>query len=141
MALRVGVIGSKGRMGAEVMRAVEAADDLELAVGIDVDDDLEDLEDAGADVVVDFTHPDVVMDNLQFVIANRMHAVVGTTGFTPERLDTVRGWLRQVPSTGVLVAPNFGIGAVLMMHFAEMAAKWLPEVEIIEMHHEKKEDA
>lgn len=141
MTLRVGVIGSKGRMGAEVMRAVEAADDLELAVGIDVDDDLEDLEDAGADVVVDFTHPDVVMDNLQFVIANRMHAVVGTTGFTPERLDTVRGWLRQVPSTGVLVAPNFGIGAVLMMHFAAKAAPYFESVEIVELHHPDKADA
>ena len=141
MALRVGVIGARGRMGAEVIRAVEAADDLELAVGLDLDDDLEDLEDAGADVVVDFTHPDAVMDNLQFVIANRMHAVVGTTGFTPDRLETVRGWLHHVPSAGVLIAPNFGIGAVLMMHFAAQAAPYFESVEIIELHHPDKADA
>jgi len=135
---RVAVLGAKGRMGSEVVRAVEAADDLELAAAYDVGDAL-DL--SGADVAVDFTHPDAVMANLQACIQAGVHAVVGTTGFDPRRLEQLRSWLAAAPSVGVLVAPNFGIAAVLMMQFAAQAARFFPSVEIIELHHPRKADA
>lgn len=118
MTIRVGVLGSAGRMGAEVVRAVSAAPDLELVAALDQHDDLGSLTAAGADVVVDFTHPGAVMGNLEFLVAHGIHAVVGTTGFDDARLARLRDWLAVAPSTGVLVAPNFGIGAVLMMRFA-----------------------
>ena len=111
--LRVGVVGAKGRMGAEVCRAVDAAPDLELAAAIDVGDRVSDL--AGAQVAVDFTHPDAVMATLRELIEAGIHVVVGTTGFDEERLDTVRGWLADHPGVGVVIAPNFVIGAVQMM--------------------------
>ena len=116
--IKVGVLGARGKVGAEVCRAVEAADDTALVAQVDVDDELDDLVTAGAQAVVDFTHPDVVMDNLEFCIDHGIHAVVGTTGFDEERLDPLRGWLEDSPGTGVLVAPNFSIGAILMMRFA-----------------------
>ena len=115
--ISVGVLGARGKVGREVVRAVQAADDLELVAAVDTgpdDDSLEDLVPAGAEVVVDFTHPDVVMDNLRFCIEHGVHAVVGTSGFDDERLATVRGWLSGAPSVGVLVAPNFAVGAVLI---------------------------
>lgn len=137
MTIRVTVLGARGRVGSEVVRAVEAADDLELAHGLDVGD-LLDL--SGTDVVVDFTHPDAVMDNLRTCLDAGVHAVVGTTGFDQPRLAELRGWLGDGP-TGVLVAPNFGIAAVLMMHFAAQAARWFESVEIVELHHPDKADA
>ncbi|WP_067461709.1 4-hydroxy-tetrahydrodipicolinate reductase [Actinomadura macra] len=136
--IKVGVLGARGRMGAEVCRAVQGADDMELAAAVDQDDALDAL--ATADVVVDFTHPGVVMDNLQWCIKHGLHAVVGTTGFDPSRLDTVRSWLPDAPGN-VLIAPNFGIGAVLMMHFAQKAAPFFESVEIVETHHPNKADA
>ncbi len=136
---RVAVFGARGRMGAEVCRAVEAADGLELVAGIDLGDDRAEAE--SADVVVDFTHPDVVLDNLSWCIEHGIHAVVGTTGFTDERLDSLRAWLAEHPGVGVLVAANFSIGAVLMMHFAAQAAAFYESVEIIELHHPNKADA
>ncbi|MBO4210478.1 4-hydroxy-tetrahydrodipicolinate reductase [Micromonospora echinofusca] len=140
--IRVGVFGARGRMGAEVCRAVDAADDLELVAAIDEGDGLSGAAEAGAEVVVDFTTPDVVMDNLRWCIDRGISAVVGTTGFTGERLDRVRGWLeRSSPGVGVLIAPNFGIGAVLMMQFATKAARYFESVEIIEQHHPRKLDA
>ncbi len=111
--IRVGVLGSRGKVGSEVCRAVESADDTELVAAIDVDDGIEALVTSGVEVVVDFTHPDVVMDNLEFCVDHGIHAVVGTTGFTEDRLATLRGWLKSAPTTGVLVAPNFSIGADL----------------------------
>ena len=120
--LDVGVLGARGKVGSEVCRAVEAAEDTRLVAEVDADDDLETLVDAGARAVVDFTHPDVVMDNLEFCIGHGIHAVVGTTGFDESRLATLRGWLADSPGTGVLIAPNFSIGAVLMMRFAAAAA-------------------
>lgn len=138
---RVAVLGARGRMGQEVCKAVDGADDLELVAMVDAGDWLFSIADAGAQVLVDFTQPDVVMDNLRFAIDQRIHAVVGTTGFTPERLDTLRDWLEQSPSTGVLVAPNFGIGAVLAMKFAAIAAKYYDSAEVIELHHPNKVDA
>ncbi len=135
--MRVAVLGAQGRMGAEVVRAVEGADDLELAGAFDVGDE---LELAGVDVAVDFTHPDAVMDNLRACIAAGVHAVVGTTGFTPERLAELRQLL-QDSRTGVLIAPNFGIAAVLMMQFAAQAARYFESVEVVELHHAGKADA
>jgi dihydrodipicolinate reductase len=113
----VAVLGAKGRMGSETCRAVKAAEHLELVAALGRDDPLTALTDAAADVVVDFTSPDAVMDNLRWCADHGLHAVVGTTGFTPERLDEVRGWLGDAPRVGVLVAPNFSVAAVLMMRF------------------------
>ncbi|HEX8630487.1 MAG TPA: 4-hydroxy-tetrahydrodipicolinate reductase [Catenuloplanes sp.] len=139
--IRVGVLGARGRMGLEVCRAVDSADDLELVAMIDQGDWLFNAADAGAEVVVDFTTPDVVMDNLQWCIDQGINVVVGTSGFTPQRLDQVRGWLAQKPGVGVVLAPNFGLGAVLMMQFAARAARYFQSVEIIEQHHPGKLDA
>ena len=138
---KVGVLGARGRVGSEVCRGVAAADDLELVAEIDADDDLEGLVAAGAEAVVDFTHPDVVMDNLRFCIEHGIHAVVGTTGFDEGRLQTLRGWLADAPSVGVLIAPNFSIGAILMMRFAAAAAPFYESVEVLELHHPDKADA
>ena len=139
--LRVGVLGALGRVGAEVCRAVDDASDMDLVAGIDADDALEELVKADAEAVVDFTHPDVVMDNLRFCIEHGLHAVVGTTGFDEQRLNTLRGWLESSPATGVLVAPNFSIGAILMMRFAKIAAPFYESVEVVELHHPDKADA
>ena len=138
---RVGVLGARGKVGSEVCRAVEAADDMELVAAIDVGDDIEALVADGAEAVVDFTHPDVVMDNLEFCIRHGIHAVVGTTGFDEDRLGTLAGWLDDAPGTGVLIAPNFSIGAILMMRFAAVAAPYFESVEVVEMHHPTKADA
>jgi 4-hydroxy-tetrahydrodipicolinate reductase len=124
-----------------MVAAVQAADDLTLSAGVDAGDDLTGLVDADTEVVIDFTHPAVVMDNLKFLIDNGIHAVVGTTGFTDERLDQVRAWLTEKPDVAVLIAPNFAIGAVLTMHFAQRAAPYFESVEIIELHHPQKADA
>lgn len=137
--MRVAVFGAKGRMGAEVCRAVEAAADLELVAALDADDDR--TAALQADVVVDFTVPAVVMDNLAWCIEHGVHAVVGTTGFTEDRLQTLRDQLSARPGANIVVAPNFSIGAVLMMHFAEQAARFFESVEIIELHHPNKVDA
>ncbi len=139
--IKVGVLGARGKVGSEVCRAVEAAEDLELVAQIDVDDELDDLVTSGAEAVVDFTHPDVVMDNLEFCVDHGIHAVVGTTGFDEERLDILRGWLGDSPATGVLIAPNFSIGAILMMRFAAAAAPFYESVEVVELHHPDKADA
>jgi 4-hydroxy-tetrahydrodipicolinate reductase len=128
-------------MGATVRHAVEAADDLTYAVGVDKDFGSAEVLDSGATVAVDFTHPDAVMGNLKFCIANGIHAVVGTTGFTAERLAQVREWLAAKPDVGVVIAPNFGIAAVLMMRFAAIAAPYFESVEIVELHHPNKADA
>lgn len=121
--------------------AVRAADDLTLSAEVDAGDALSLLTDSDTEVVIDFTHPDVVMDNLKFLIDNGIHAVVGTTGFTDERIDTVRSWLAGNPRSAVLIAPNFAIGAVLSMHFAQKAAPYFESVEVIELHHPHKADA
>jgi 4-hydroxy-tetrahydrodipicolinate reductase len=139
--IRVGVLGARGRMGAQVCQAVESTGDMKVVGMIDVGDRMLDIVDAGAEVVVDFTHPDVVMDNLRFCVDHDINAVVGTTGFDAERLDTVRSWLSDKPSLGMIVAPNFAIGAVLTMRFAQLAAKYYESVEIIELHHPRKADA
>ena len=126
-------------MGAEVCRTVESAPDLDLVAAIDLGDDRAPVE--TAEVIVDFTHPDAVMDNLFWCIDHSIHAVVGTTGLTEEHFDLLRGRLAEHDGVGVLIAPNFSIGAVLMMRFAEQAAAFYESAEIIELHHPGKADA
>jgi 4-hydroxy-tetrahydrodipicolinate reductase len=139
--VKVAVLGAGGRMGAAACAAVEAADDLELVARVGSADPLTAVTDAGAEVAVDLTRPGAVMDNLRFCIENGVHAVVGTSGFDEERFATVRGWLGDAPGVGVLVAPNFAVGAVLMMRFARQAAPFFDSVEIVELHHPDKADA
>jgi 4-hydroxy-tetrahydrodipicolinate reductase len=137
--VNVAVFGARGRMGTEVCRAVGAADGLELVAALDLGDDRGPAK--AATVAVDFTHPDAVMDNLGWCIEQGIHAVVGTTGFTDQRLDELRTLLARRPEVGVLVAANFSIGAVLMMHFAARAAAFYESAEVIELHHPNKADA
>lgn len=141
MAVKVGVLGARGRMGQEVCRAIKASNDLELVAEIDLNDSIEILKSSKAEVIVDFTTPEVVMENLKFAIENGIHAVVGTTGFDGPRLETLKKLLTANPKVGVLIAPNFGLGAVLMMQFAKSAAKYFESAEIIELHHPEKVDA
>ncbi len=135
----MGVLGAEGRVGSEVCRAVDEAADTSLVARVDVGDSLDAL--TAAEVVVDFTHPDVVMDNLRWCIDHGLHCVVGTTGFDEPRLDALRAAVADAPDVGVLVAPNFSIGAVLMMRFAAVAAPFYESVEIVELHHPDKADA
>jgi 4-hydroxy-tetrahydrodipicolinate reductase len=139
--MRVGVLGAKGKVGATIVEGVEAAEDLTFTVGVDAGDALSLFTDTDTKVVVDFTHPSVVMDNLKFLIENGIHAVVGTTGFTDERIAQVQEWLSAKPDAAVLIAPNFAIGAVLSMQFAKQAARFFESVEVIELHHPHKADA
>ena len=139
--MRVGVVGARGRMGLAAAAAVDASSDLQLVAQLDIGDGLEALSDANVDVVIDFTHPDAVMATLDYVISHDIHAVVGTTGFTENRLAVVRDLLAQHPEVGVLIAPNFSVGAILLMKFAVQAATYFESVEIIELHHPDKADA
>ena len=128
-------------MGQAAVAAVTDAADMSLVAAIDIGVPPSALDHAGSDVIVDFTTPDAVMGTLKACIANGIHCVVGTTGFDEHRLDQVREWCAAQPSVGVLIAPNFGIGAVLMMRFAAMAAPYFDSAEIIELHHPDKADA
>ena len=141
MTIKVAVLGAKGRMGAETVKAISAASDLNLVAQIDLGDSINQLATSGAQVVVDFTHPDAVMNNLEFAINNGIHVVVGTTGFDDSKLNQVKGWLAKNPKVGAVIAPNFGLGAVLMMQFAAKAARYFESVEIVELHHPEKADA
>ncbi|MEV7674833.1 4-hydroxy-tetrahydrodipicolinate reductase [Streptomyces sp. NPDC007872] len=139
--LRVAVLGARGRIGSEAVRAVEAAEDMELVAALGRGDELSKLVEADAQVVVELTTPDSVMENLEFCLGHGIHAVVGTTGWTEERLAHLRTWLDAAPGTGVLIAPNFSIGAVLTMKFAQIAAPYFESVEVVELHHPNKVDA
>ncbi|MGQ4418791.1 4-hydroxy-tetrahydrodipicolinate reductase [Streptomyces sp. SAS_269] len=139
--LRVAVLGAKGRIGSEAVRAVEAAEDMELVAALGRGDKLETLAETGAQVAVELTTPASVMGNLDFCVRHGIHAVVGTTGWTEDRLAQLTGWLAQFPQTGVLIAPNFSIGAVLTMKFAQIAAPYFESAEVIELHHPNKVDA
>jgi 4-hydroxy-tetrahydrodipicolinate reductase len=141
MTLRVGVLGASGRMGSAVCAAVEDAGDLELVARLGSGDPRDQLTRSDVQVAVDLTRPDAVMDNLQFCIEHGIDAVVGTSGFDEPRLETLRGWLADAPPVGVVIAPNFAVGAVLMMRFAVQAARWFESVEVVEMHHPDKADA
>jgi len=137
--IKVSVIGAAGRMGSEVCRAVEAATDLALVGRFDQGDDLGDL--GGADVVVEFSVPDASASNVAHCIDRGTHVVVGTTGWTEDKFAAVRAQLTDKPGVGVLIAPNFAIGAILMMSFAQQAARFYESVEIVELHHPDKVDA
>jgi 4-hydroxy-tetrahydrodipicolinate reductase len=137
--IKVGVLGAKGRMGSQVCRAVTTADDMDVAAAVDMGDDRAPL--TGCDVVVDFTHPDAVMDNLRWCVEQGLNTVVGTSGFAEDRLAQLREWLTGTPGARVLVVPNFSIGAVLMMRFATEAARFFTSAEVIELHHAGKADA
>ena len=139
--INVAVLGAKGRMGAEVVKAVESEPGMNLIAALDLGDSINQLIGSGTHVVVDFTTPDAVMGNLEFLINNGFNVVVGTTGFDAIKLTTVERLLSQNPSVGVLIAPNFAIGAVLMMEFATKAARYFESAEIIELHHPDKVDA
>jgi 4-hydroxy-tetrahydrodipicolinate reductase len=139
--LRVAVLGAAGRIGSEAVCAVDAAPDLELVAALGRADKLEKLTDTGAQVAVELTHPDSVMANLEFCITHGIHSVVGTTGWTNERFDSLNTWLAGAPGTGVLIAPNFSIGAILTMRFAQQAARFYESVEVVELHHKNKADA
>lgn len=141
MTIKVGVLGAKGRVGQAIVEGVEASDDLELVATIGRDDSLELLSLNGTEVVVDFTQPDSVMGNLEYCIAQGMHCVVGTTGFTDERLRQVEEWTKQDGAGHVLIAPNFAISAVLTMVFARQAAPYFETAEVVEFHHPTKLDA
>ncbi|MET3960453.1 4-hydroxy-tetrahydrodipicolinate reductase [Marmoricola sp. OAE513] len=138
---KVGVLGAQGKVGREICAGVEAAEDMDLVAALDVGDSLDDLVTNGAELIVDFTHPDAVMGNLRFCIEHGIGAVVGTTGFDEDRLAELRDLLGDAPRSGVLIAPNFSIGAILMMRFSAQAAKYYESVEIIELHHPTKADA
>lgn len=139
--INVAIFGAGGRMGRQVSDAVAKAGDMQVVARIDVDDDPKSAIAAGATVAVDFTNPEAALPNLEFCVRNGIHAVVGTSGFTPDRTAQVRAWLAESPATGVLIAPNFSLGAVLMMKFAAQAAPLFESVEIIELHHPDKADA
>jgi 4-hydroxy-tetrahydrodipicolinate reductase len=139
--MKVAVLGAKGRMGAETVAAIESANDLTLSAALDLGDSLDQLVKTGTEVVVDFTHPDSVMKNLEFAINNGIHVVVGTTGFDDKKLSELKNLLSKNSKVGALIAPNFGLGAVLMMQFSQKAAQYFESVEIIELHHANKVDA
>jgi 4-hydroxy-tetrahydrodipicolinate reductase len=141
MSTAVAVLGADGKMGATVCAAVRAATDLELVGAFDLGYAYADLAASEAQVVVDFTAPAAVMGNIEFCVSKGMHVVVGTTGFDADRIATVAAWLKAAPNVGVVIAPNFGIGAVLMMAFAEKAARYYESAEVIELHHPYKVDA
>jgi 4-hydroxy-tetrahydrodipicolinate reductase len=139
--LRVGVIGARGRMGGETCQAVVEAEDMDLVAAVGGREWLFSLADADSQVVVDFSHPDVVMEHIRFCLDQNIHVIAGTSGFTDERLETIRQWLSAKPDLGVMVVPNFAIGAVLSARFAREAARFFESVEIIELHHAGKADA
>ena len=139
--MKVAVLGAKGRMGAETVAAIESASDLTLSSALDLGNSLDQLIKTGTEVIVDFTHPDSVMKNLEFAITNGIHVVVGTTGFDDKKLSELKNLLSKNTKVGALIAPNFGLGAVLMMQFSQKAAQYFESVEIIELHHANKVDA
>lgn len=152
--IRVGVLGADGRMGHMVWANVLADPEMEPVAAVDPSSEgkrmpggpeiaagVEALQAAGAEVAVDFTRPDAVMENVEWLVEHGIHAVVGTTGIGPDELDRIRGWLEGRPGVGVVVAPNFSIGAVIAQRLAEEAARFFPAAEVIELHHDQKLDA
>lgn len=140
MTIKVGVVGATGRMGLATCAAIGGADDLELVARIGRGDDLTRLTDAGAEVAVDFTHPDAVLATVETCVAAGVHVVVGTSGVDRPRLEAIRAMLVGAPGVGVVVAPNFSVGAVLMMQLAAQASPHFTSVEIVELHRDTKPD-
>ena len=141
MAVKVAVIGASGRMGSHAVEAVRQADGMELVATIGRGDDLSAVVEAEADVAVELTVPKSTEDNVHFLVSHGIHCVVGTTGWSDERLQRLEELTQQHPDVGVLIAPNFSIGAVLAMQFAELAAPYFDSAEVIEIHHTRKLDA
>jgi 4-hydroxy-tetrahydrodipicolinate reductase len=139
--IKVAVLGAAGRMGSTVVRAIGAAEGLELVAALDMDDNIEAAVAAGAQVAVDFTVPDSTEANVNALIDAGIHAVVGTTGWNDDSLERVKARAADAPGVGVLVAPNFALGAVLAMRFSALAAPYFESVEVIELHHPDKVDA
>ncbi|MDQ0756930.1 4-hydroxy-tetrahydrodipicolinate reductase [Arthrobacter sp. B3I4] len=139
--LAVAVLGAHGRMGAEAVKAVEAAQDLKLVAALGRNDSLDELVESGAQVVVDLTVPGSTEANVTFAVEHGLNAVVGTTGWSPDRLERLEALLAARPGTGVLIAPNFALGSVLASAFAAKASRYFESVEIIELHHPEKVDA
>jgi 4-hydroxy-tetrahydrodipicolinate reductase len=139
--LAVAVLGANGRMGAEAVKAVEAAADMKLVAALGRGDSLDELVNAGAKVVVDLTVPESTEANVRFAVEHGMHAVVGTTGWDAGRLGELGELLERNPGVGVLIAPNFALGSVLASAFAAKASKYFESVEVIELHHPDKVDA
>lgn len=138
---RVAVLGAKGRMGSTSASAMEATEDLQVVARVDVGDDLAEVTAAGAEVALVFTTPDVALDHVRWLVEHGVHTVVGTSGFDDAKVDQVRAAHADHPGVGVLIVPNFSIGAVLMMRFAAVAAPFFESVEVIELHHPDKVDA
>ena len=139
--IKVIVNGSKGKMGSEVVQAVKKDPNLTLISTCDIEDNLSQvLQKVQADIVVDFTHPAAVLNNTRIILESGANAVIGTTGLSDENLKEIKS-LCEKQKLSCLVSPNFCIGAVLMMKFATLAAKYMKQVEIIEYHHDKKADA
>ncbi len=137
----VAVLGARGRMGSEAVRAIEAAPDLDLVAALGRNDPLDQLVSSGASVVVDLTVPESTVGNVTFALEHGIHAVVGTTGWNQDRLAQLSVLLERNPETGVLIAPNFALGSVLATAFAARAARYFESVEIVELHHPEKVDA
>ncbi|MFA6431786.1 MAG: 4-hydroxy-tetrahydrodipicolinate reductase [Candidatus Margulisiibacteriota bacterium] len=138
--IKVIVNGAKGKMGDETVKAVGKEPELELIAALDAGDDLAGkIISSKADVVVDFTHPGSVLANIKIILASKAHAVIGTTGLAADDLKIIES-LCKANNVNCLVAPNFAIGAVLMMQFAKEASKYMKDVEIIEFHHAQKVD-
>ena len=141
MSIRVAVIGAKGRMGSHAVDAINNAEGLELVAALGSSDSLETLLDQNIDVAVELTVPKSTEDNVTFLVENGIDTVVGTTGWDNDRLARLESTLKDHPKTAVLIAPNFSIGAVLAMRFAELAAPYFDSAEVVEIHHTRKLDA
>lgn len=141
MSMKISVIGAKGRMGTNVVAAVAAAEDMEVGLTLDAGDDLTQINPDNTDVAVDFTVPAVTLDNVLALVKQGVNVVVGTTGWTDERLETVREALSGRPEQAVFIAPNFAISAVLADYFSGIAAQYFESAEVIELHHPDKVDA
>lgn len=141
MKNRVAVNGAKGKMGAESVNAIQADSELELVGAFEHDNNLIDsILDSKAEVVVDFTTAEFAFDNAKKIIDSGAHPVIGTTGFTPEQIEELTALCNEL-KRGAIIAPNFSVGAVLMMELSKQCAKHFPHVEIIELHHDRKADA
>lgn len=141
MSIRVAVIGAKGRMGSHAVDAINDAEGLELVAALGSSDSLETLLEQNIDVAVELTVPKSTEDNVTFLVENGIDTVVGTTGWDNDRLARLEATLNNHPKTAVLIAPNFSIGAVLAMRFAELAAPYFDSAEVVEIHHTRKLDA
>lgn len=141
MSIRVAVIGAKGRMGSHAVDAINDAEGLELVAALGSSDSLETLLEQNIDVAVELTVPKSTEDNVTFLVENGIDTVVGTTGWDNDRLARLEATLKDHPKTAVLIAPNFSIGAVLAMRFAELAAPYFDSAEVVEIHHTRKLDA